>query len=293
MTHNLAASVHQRLLNQAKEKDRPFNEILQYFALERFLYRVGCSPYQDQFVLKGALMFTVWQTPFIRSTRDIDMLGRLDNTVEYVVDVIREICQQPVVEDGLDFDAETVTGERIVEAADYHGVRVRFRAYLDNAQVPMQIDIGFGDVVSPNPTSIQMLTILAFPPPELQGYSRESVVAEKLHIIVSLGIINSRMKNYFDIWLLATHCRFDGLALTQAIRETFYQRQTEIPKSPVGLSKSFTEDVEKQSQWNAFLRRHRLESKMDVPTSLDQTVQAINTFLPSTCSFSTCRRKSI
>lgn len=279
MIQNLAASVHQRLLNQAKAKDRPFNEILQYFALERFLYRLGCSPYRDQFVLKGALMFTVWQTPFIRSTRDIDLLGQLDNVVEQVVNAVKEICQQPVVEDGLRFAADTVSGERIIKTADYPGVRVKFRAYLNSARIPMQIDVGFGDVVSPNPSSIQMPTILDFPPPQLKGYSRESAVAEKLHIIVSLGIINSRMKDYFDIWLLTTHCIFKGPAVTQAIRETFHQRQTEIPKSPVGLGRSFTHNAEKQNQWKAFLRRHRLESEIDIPTSLDQTVQVINAFL--------------
>lgn len=279
MIHNLAASVHQRLLNHAKAKDRPFNETLQYFALERFLYRLGCSPYRDQFVLKGALMFTVWQTPFIRSTRDIDMLGQLDNTVEYVVNAVREICQQTVVEDGLSFDTETITGEQIVKSADYHGVRVKFKAYLDTARIPMQIDIGFGDVVLPEPSAIQMPTILDFPPPELQGYTRESIVAEKLHIMVSLGIINSRMKDYFDIWLLATHCTFTGFTLTQAIQVTFRQRKTEIPKSPVGLSESFTRDAKKQKQWKAFLRRHRLESEMGIPISLDLTVQVINAFL--------------
>ena len=138
MTQNIAASVHQRLLNCARAGGRPFNELLQYFALERFLYRLGCSPHQDQFVLKGALMFTVWQVPVPRPTRDIDLLGRMDNAVSHVVTAIQEICEQPVPEDGLRFPAETVVGERIIEMADYEGVRVRFTAYLGTARIPMQ-----------------------------------------------------------------------------------------------------------------------------------------------------------
>lgn len=279
MIHNLAASVHQRLLNHAKAKGRPFNEILQYFALERFLYRLSQSPYQNQFVLKGALMFTVWQTPFIRSTRDIDLLGQLDNVVEQIVNAVKEICQQPVVEDGLSFDADTVSGERIIETADYHGVRVKFRAYLNSARIPMQIDVGFGDLVSPQPIAIQIPPILDFPPPELQGYSRESAIAEKLHIIISLGEINSRMKDYFDIWLLTTHFSFEGRTLTQAIRETFRHRQTKISISPVGLSDTFAHSSKKQTQWEAFLRRYRLKLEGNIPTSLPETIQTINEFL--------------
>ena len=126
MTSNLAASVHQRLLNRAREEERPFNELLQYFALERFLYRLGCSPYTDQFVLKGALMFMAWQSPFSRPTHDIDLLGFTKNTVDHIVTRIQDVCRQPVIEDGLHFVAESVTGERIIEAADYEGVRVRY-----------------------------------------------------------------------------------------------------------------------------------------------------------------------
>lgn len=276
MIRNLAASVHQRLLNHARAEGRPFNEVLQYFALERFLYRLGRSPQHGQFVLKGALMLTAWQSPFPRPTRDIDLLGRLDNSVEQVVAAIHAICQEPVEEDGLRFDVESVTGERIIEAADYAGVRVRFTAYLGAARIPMQIDVGFGDPIVPGPSPVQLPTILDFPPPELQGYSRESAIAEKLQVMIYLGEINSRMKDFYDIWLLATNFDFDGSVLAQAIRETFRWRQTAFPANPVAFSDSFSQDSERQTQWAAFLRRLRLE---DAPTTLRETVQTIAAFL--------------
>lgn len=195
MTRNVTASIRQRLLNYAKAEGRPFNEVLQYFALERFLYRLGRSPHHHQFVLKGALMLTVWQSPFPRPTRDIDLLGHLDNTVEHVVSTIQAICQEPAPEDGLRFAAESVSGERIIETGHYEGVRVRFIAYLGTARVPMQIDIGFGDPLVPGSTLVRLPTILDLPPPELQGYSRESTIAEKLQAMIYLGEINSRMKD--------------------------------------------------------------------------------------------------
>jgi len=276
MTRDIAASIRQRLLNHARARGRPFNEVLQYFALERFLYRLGCSPYRPQFVLKGALMFTVWQSPFSRPTRDIDLLGRLDNTVEHVVSAIQEICQEPAPEDGLRFATENLVGQRIIETAHYEGVRARFTAYLGTARIPMQIDIGFGDPLVPGPSLVRLPTILDLPPPELQGYSRESAIAEKLQIMVYLGEINSRMKDFYDIWLLATHFDFDGSVLAQAIHETFRWRQTTLPQTPVAFSDAFAQDVEKQTQWLAFVRRHGLE---ETPTTLHEVIQVIAAFL--------------
>lgn len=276
MTRNVAASVRQRLLNHARAEGRPFNEVLQYFALERFLYRLGRSPFCRQFVLKGALMLTVWQSPVPRPTRDIDLLGRLDNSVEQVESAIQVICQEPAPEDGLRFVAESVVGERIIEAANYEGVRVRFTAYLGRARIPMQIDIGFGDPLVPGPTLVRLPTILDFPPPEVQGYSRESAIAEKLQVMVYLGEVNSRMKDFYDVWLLATHFDFDGPILAQAIHETFRWRQTPLPPSPVAFSDAFAQDSEKQAQWAAFIGRHRLK---DTPVTLHEAIQVIATFL--------------
>ena len=191
MTKNVAASIHQRLLNHARANELPFNQVLQYFALERFLYRLGCSPFRQQFVLKGALMLTAWQSPYARPTRDIDLLGRTDNTVEHIVSTVQEICQQSAPEDGLVFDANSVTGESITEAANYAGVRVRFAAYLGTARVPMQVDIGFGDPVVPAPSPVRLPTVLDLPTSELLGYSRESMVAEKVQVMVYLAEVNN------------------------------------------------------------------------------------------------------
>jgi len=222
VTHNVAASIRQRLLNYARSGGRPFNEVLQYFALERFLYRMGRSSYRDQFVLKGALMFTVWQSPVTRSTRDIDLLGHMDNTVEQVVSAIRTICQEPAPEDGLRFDADNIAGERIIEAADYAGVRVRFAAYLGGARILMQIDVGFGDPLVPGPSLVSLPAILDLSRPEVQGYSRESAIAEKFQVMVYLGEINSRMKDFYDIWLLAT--KF------QAVRHPMPPRRSDLAR---------------------------------------------------------------
>jgi hypothetical protein len=221
-------------------------------------------------------MFTVWQSPFPRPTRDIDLLGRLDNSVEHVVLAIQAICQEPAPEDGLRFAAESVLGERIIEAADYEGVRVRFTAYLGTARIPMQIDVGFGDPLVPGPSLVRLPTILDFPSPELQGYSRESAIAEKLQVMVYLGEVNSRMKDFYEIWLLATHFDFDGSILAQAIRETFRWRQTTLPLTPVAFSDAFAQDREKQAQWVAFIRRLRLE---ETPATLHEAIQVIVAFL--------------
>lgn len=279
MTKNVAASVHQRLLNRARAEGRPFNELLQYFAMERFLYRLGCSPYRDHFVLKGALMFIVWQVPFPRPTRDIDLLARMDNAVQHVTTALRDICEVSVPDDGLRFAGETAVGERIMEAADYAGVRVRFTAFLGKARIPMQVDVGFGDPVTPNPSVIRWPTLLDFPAPELQGYSRESTIAEKVQIMVRLGEINSRMKDFFDVWLLAARGSFEGETLARAIQATFQQRGTVIPASPVALSDAFARDPERQVRWEAFLRRYRLSRDADIPTRLTEVVRVIAAFL--------------
>lgn len=278
MTRNIAASVRQRLLNYARAEGRPFNEVLQYFALERFLYRLGRSPYRRQFVLKGALMFTVWQSPFSRPTRDIDLLGRLDNTVEHVVSTIQAICREPAAQDGLHFDVDSIAGERTIEVAAYAGVRVLFTAYLGTARIPMQIDIGFGDPLVPGPSLVRLPTILDFPSPELQGYSRESVIAEKYQTMVRLGEVNSRMKDFYDIWLLATHFDFDGSVLAEAIHETFRWRQTALPLTPVAFTDALAQNREKQAQWAAFIRRHRIEDQ-GPPVTLREAIQVIAAFL--------------
>ncbi len=191
MTINLAASVQARLQNRARATKRPFSELLQYFAMERFLYRLSTTPHRAHFVLKGALMLHVWDAPLARATKDVDFLGRLDNSLENLERVIREVCTADVEPDGLVFDAATVKTERIKEDADYEGVRIRFVCLLGRARVTMQLDVGFGDVVTPGAQNITYPALLDFPAPSLTGYPRETVVAEKFQAMVYLRTVTS------------------------------------------------------------------------------------------------------
>ena len=228
MSKNLPASVRQRLANKAQETGRPFQEVLQYFAMERFLYRLSRSPHADKFVLKGALMFTAWGGLSSRPTKDIDLLARMDNTVEAVETVMREVCGQEVEADGLVFDTESVAGEAIKEDADYPGVRVTFLVTLLNGRLSMQIDMGFGDVVTPSAAMTGYPALLDFPAPLMLGYPRETVVAEKFEAMTKLGLLNSRMKDFYDLWVLCQQFDFDGVTLATAIRRTFTHRKTAV-----------------------------------------------------------------
>ena len=276
-TKNIGASVRQRLLNKARETGRPFGELLQYFAMERFLYRLSRSEYADKFVLKGALMLTAWNAPFLRPTMDIDLLGTTGNDIGPMAAIVRQICAGHVEpDDGLVFDAATVQGERIAEAPEYEGVRIRFRATLDAARIQMQLDIGFGDVVVPAAVPMSYPTILDLPAPHLLGYSRETAVAEKFEAMVKLGELNSRMKDFFDIWLLSRSFDFDGSRLCEAIEKTFERRGTILPiGEPVALTAEFSGNPQKQAQWAGFIRRMKLR---DVP-SLAEIIDQLREFL--------------
>jgi len=231
MTKNLAASVHQRLLNEARASERPFNELLQHYAMERFIYRLSISKYSGNFVLKGALMFLAWKAPVWRPTRDIDLLGHMENEIDILTATTADICRQNVEDDGLRFDPNSIRGERIIETGEYEGVRINFKGTLGKARIPMRLDIGFGDLVHPSITTIEYPTILDFPVPIIRAYSRESVVAEKIEAMVKLGILNSRMKDFFDVWFFSQNYDFAGIDLSRAILKTFKNRDTEIPAS--------------------------------------------------------------
>jgi len=272
VTTNVAASIHQRLLNYARAKGRPFNEVLQYFALERLLYRLGRSPYRDRFVLKGALMLSAWNSVYARPTRDIGLLGWLANRPEVVVPAIAEICLQTAGVDGLRFDKDSIASEPITEAAQYAGMRVRFTGCLGTARIPMRLDIGFGDALVPGPMPIQLPTILGMSAPEILGYSRESAIAEKVQIMVRLGEVNSRMKDFYDVWALASQFSFDGQTLSRAFQATFQQRRTALDAEPVAFDGSFTEDPDKQVQWRAFVQRLHLDA---APATLYQSAQTV------------------
>jgi predicted nucleotidyltransferase component of viral defense system len=275
-TGNVSASVRQRLLNKARETGRPFSEILQYFAMERFLYRLSKSPHAEKFILKGALMLAVWRVPLSRATLDIDMLGQTDNSVDSIVAIVKDVCRKEVEPDGLVFDATSIEGERITEDADYTGVRIRFRGMLGTARVTVQFDVAFGDIVIPSPLSADYPTLLDFPAPHLKGYSKESTVAEKFEAMVKLGDLNSRMKDFFDIWLLSRQFDYDGKTLAEAITKTFSTRGTEIPSEPVPFSDTFSSDATKVSQWRGFIRKSRLQ---DIPDEFKEIVESIAEFL--------------
>jgi len=273
-TRNITASVRQRLLNKARSDKRPFNELLQYYAMERFLYRLSVSSCKDRFVLKGALMLRVWDSPEVRPTMDIDLLGITSNEATKLLAQFRGIILLPVEDDGLIFDPESLRSETITEEADYTGLRITFKGFLDSARVNMQIDIGFGDEVFPEPEISDFPVILDSPVPKILCYSRESVIAEKFHAMVKHGMINSRMKDFYDIWLLSRLFTFERQTLEKAIRLTFEHRDQKIPPVIIAFSETFIEA--KQSQWSAF--RKRLDQEY-LPEKFSSIVRPIQDFL--------------
>lgn len=273
---NLPASVQARLQNLARTTKRPFQELLQYYAMERFLCRLSTTPHHARFVLKGGLMMHVWKAPLARATKDIDFLGRLDNSLESLERVVREVCTADVEPDGMVFDPATVKTDRIKEDADYEGVRVRFLGLLGTARVTMQIDVGFGDVVTPGAQDITYPALLGSPTLALSGYPRETVIAEKFHAMVYLRTLNSRMKDFYDVWLLARQFAFDGAVLAKAIAATFANRETAIDVAPIAFTPEFTKQTSTVTQWNAF--RKKLPNT-ECPETLADVVPFLAEFL--------------
>lgn len=254
---DIGASVRQRLLNQSRAQERPFQELLQYFAMERFLYRLAKSPYADRFILKGALLLTAWRAPQSRPTMDIDLAGRMNNQLDHIKEVVGEVCEIAVDSDGVAFNRASIEVSRIKEDADYEGVRVQFHATVARARIPMQLDIGFDDVITPGPTEIEYPSLLNFPAPVLRAYPKETVVAEKLEALTTLGLLNSRMKDFYDLALLSRMYPFEGERLAAAILATFRHRGTVIEAEPIGLTAAYCDDPARVVQWRAFVRRSR------------------------------------
>jgi len=262
-TSNLPVSVKQKLLNISRERGEDANAVLMQYAIERFLYRLSKSRYSDEFLLKGAMLFAVWTDMRYRPTMDVDLLGRGQDSEESVREAISQIAATPS-EDGLRFDSSTVRMQEIRENQRYRGRRVHITAYLGKARIPIQIDIGFGDAVSEEHATVEFPSLLNLPTPKLQAYSREELVAEKFDAMVNLGMLNSRLKDYFDIWVLSEDFAFGGKSLAQAIEATFKRRQTPLPTMPpVGLSEEFSADTDKKRQWTAFLHKVTLEKRED------------------------------
>jgi len=275
---DLAASVRQRLLNRSRDRGEDFNLVLTRYAAERWLFRLSKSRYAQQFVLKGAALLALWMKGPYRPTRDLDLLAYGDRSVDRLERIVREVCRTPVAPDGLEFDPDSVRLTDIREDQEYQGLRVQLQAILGEARIGVQIDTGFGDAVTPEPTELTYPTLLAtFPAPVLRAYSRETVIAEKLEAMVRLGFPNSRMKVFYDAWILSREFEFDGRVLSQAIRATFGRRKTRIPESvPLALSPEFAEDPLKGRYWSAFLDRHALSA--DAPV-LAEVIRDLKQFL--------------
>ncbi len=274
---NLSASVRGRLQNNAEETQRVFAEVLQYYGMERFLYRFSKSKYSAAFILKGALMFSAWQMPERRTTLDIDFLARHTNEVEKIEGAIKDICTVEVPADGLIFKSDSVKGRIIKEDAEYAGVRIKLMGFLERSKIPMQIDFGFGDVIYPSARKIKYPVILDFPAPELKGYTPESIASEKFEAMIKLGDLNSRMKDFYDIWCMMRQFDFEGEAIVQAVGKTFKHRKTPLPGSlPFFSSGIYDKDSVNNVRWKAFLLNMQIKN---APDDLGFVAQAIESFL--------------
>lgn len=261
MSRNLAASISARLKQRADAKKQDFNLTLTHYGLERLLYRLSISPHADKYLLKGALLFSLWYEQPHRPTRDADLLGFGSDDIDTTVAVFREICSVEA-NDGITFDLASVKGSVIRKEAGYGGVRIDLLAKLDSARITLQVDIGFGDAVTPAPESIRYPVLLDdLPAPQLRSYPKYTVVAEKFHAVCLLGMANTRMKDYFDLWVLLTEGILESAELSRAVQTTFARRQMPVPNAvPSGLSDTFAQDAVKRAQWAAFLKKNRLNS---------------------------------
>lgn len=251
---NIGASVRQRLLNLAHARGQPMELLLTRYALERLLHRLSLSPHRARFVLKGAMLLATWFDEPHRATRDVDLLGFGDAAEDALLGTFREIMAVEA-DDGVIFDLKGLRIEAIREEVEYGGSRLRTTAALAGARIPITVDVGFGDAVEPGVEDIDLPVLLDMPSPHLRAYPPETVIAEKFHAMVVLGRANSRMKDYYDVWMLTSAFEIDPERLRRAITATFERRRTKIPvEVPDGLSDAFATDPAKQRQWDAFAR---------------------------------------
>lgn len=257
---NIGSSVRAKLKNEAQARNFEFNLILTRFALERFLYRLSISEHRDNFLLKGALLFDLWFDVPLRATRDIDLLGFQLPEAAYLIKTFEDLCLIDV-RDGIQFDQHSIRVEEIRKQANYTGMRVTLTSYLDGARSVVQVDIGYGDAVTPAPEFAEYPVLLPeFPNPKLRIYPRYTVVAEKLDAIITLGMANGRMKDYFDIWVILRETELDYEILRSAVSATAMRRKTVMPEGlPIGLTREFAEDGNKNIQWRIFLDKNRLD----------------------------------
>lgn len=253
---NMAHSVNARLNNLARQRNMRFDYVLLRYALERFLYRLSLSLHAERFILKGASAFSVWMGPLFRVTRDADLHCSGDSQPEFLLQCFRDICSVDVPSDGVIFDIEAVEIGEIKKDQLYKGTRISFPAYISQARVILQFDIGFGDSVFPNAEIYEYPVLLESEKPKIRVYPQYTVIAEKFEAMITLSMKNSRLKDFFDIWLLSECFDFDFLTLQQALKRTFARRKIPFPAElPLALTEEFFADPLKMSQWNAFLRK--------------------------------------
>jgi hypothetical protein len=272
---NLPASIHDRLLNTAKNRMRPFNDLLQYYVIERFLYRLSLSKYANQFVLKGAMAIIQMDATFPRATKDIDLLGVIDNSVPFLEKAFKEICAIRVEDDGLVFIPESVVGAPIKANDEYPGVRVEIKANFGNSLISLQVDIGVADLVFPIARKKTYPSLLGHKGFKIKVYEPETMLAEKIQTLVHKGKVNSRMKDIYDIWWIASNRQIKGLTLAKAIKTTFTNRHTPLPGTL-----SFLEDgyysQRQMIAWQSMVKRIR---SSEVFPDLVPTLEQLKPFL--------------
>lgn len=276
MSSTKAESVFARLKERFRKEGGEFQALLERYALERLLYRLSQSPYANRFVLKGAQLFALWTGTAHRPTRDADFLGFGDGSAEALHAIFAELAQLPdMPDDGLVWDVGTLQVAPIRKEAEYGGMRLSWKALLHGAQIRVQIDIGFGDAITPRATTITWPSLLDLPAPTLRAYPPETVIAEKLEAAVKLGRLNSRMKDFYDLHWLAQNRIFDSAVLARAMRATFERRRTLLPDAcPLALTQAFAQDKDKQIQWQAFLRKNDLAAP-----PLEEIIRTLHDFL--------------
>jgi hypothetical protein len=274
---NMAASVHRRLIDYAKKENQEPQLVLMRYGLERLAYRLSQSEHRGKFVMKGAMLFLVWTGEPYRATKDLDMLALRTTSADEMASIFKSVCVTKVVDDGLIFLPDTVRAVEIREELLYQGIRVTFDAHLGRARIPLQVDVGFGDVMTPKAKTDAFPPLLDFPAARLPMYAPETAIAEKFETIVKLGLVNSRLKDYYDIQVLSREFAFQGQILSTAIKATFKRRQTQLVTGvPLGVSDDFATDTVKLTQWRAFIRRGRLKYQ---ETNLAVVVESVRNFL--------------
>jgi len=275
MNPNNVASIRARLKDIADKEHKQFDFILMMFLIERLLFRLSLSRYNEQFVLKGGLLLYLIMNEKARATKDIDLLAKeIASNLTTLRDIFAEVSAI-AADDAVTFDSDNITAERIKEDADYEGVRVKITGYLGTMRKSLQFDIGFGDVVVPKPETLEYPTLLDMGQPVIQAYSKESVIAEKFEAMIYLAELNSRMKDFYDIYSLCTGFDFDGRVLYEAILQTLTRRKTQTPQEPTVFDADFANSKDKATQWNAFKKRTSVGDGI----AFSETVSMICVFL--------------